>query len=65
MPGVVPGPEEGSVKPPRPVRVLGACGLIAAALTTLGGFIDCPALVGASGAVMFVANIYCLFSRSP
>lgn len=52
------------MKLPCPVRTLGACGLIAAALTALGGFIDRPGLVGASGAVMMVANVYCIARKT-
>lgn len=41
-----------------PLRFLGLAGLVAAAMTSLGGFCNVPALVGIAGAVMFVANAY-------
>lgn len=40
------------------VRVLGFCGLVASALAAAGGFMNMPALLGASGAVMFAGNVY-------
>lgn len=45
---------------PSPVRVLGACGLTAAALASLAGFLNQPSLLGMSGAVMVAANIYAM-----
>ena len=47
-----------------PVRVLGICGLIASALAALGGFANLPVLLGASGAVMFVGNLYATIKGS-
>jgi len=43
---------------PPSVRVLGVCGLFAAALIAIGGFFDAPILVGVSGALMVAANLY-------
>lgn len=41
-------------------RVLGFGGLIGAGLIGVGGFCDVPILVGLSGAVMIVANLYAM-----
>lgn len=46
---------------PSSVRVLGICGLTASAFAAAGGFLDKPALVGASGAVMLVGNLYAIW----
>jgi len=43
---------------PSAVRFLGFGGLVAAALVAFGGLCNVPWLVGASGVVMIVANIY-------
>lgn len=45
---------------PSPVRVLGVCGLCAAALSTAAGFFNAPVLLGLSGAVMVAANLYAM-----
>ena len=42
------------------VRVLGACGLLAAFCSALAGFMDVPFLLGLSGAVMVVGNVYAI-----
>lgn len=43
-----------------PVRVLGACGIVAAVLTTLGGALDQPALLAAAGFTMLLGNCHAL-----
>lgn len=40
--------------------MLGACGLAAAFLACASGFLDCPILLGVSGAVMAAANLYAM-----
>lgn len=45
-----------------PVRALGAAGIIAATLSSVGGFANAPSLVGAAGAVMLVGNLYALLA---
>lgn len=45
----------------RATRVLGICGLVAASLAAVGGFANVPALVGASGAVMLLGNLYAIW----
>ncbi len=45
------------------VRMLGACGLLSAACSALGGFTATPALVGAAGVVMLVGNLFALLDR--
>ena len=45
-----------------PVRALGAAGIIAATLSSIGGFANTPSLVGAAGAVMLVGNLYALLA---
>jgi len=47
----------------RAVRVLGACGILSAACSTLGGFMNLPALVGLAGLVMLIGNIFALADR--
>lgn len=47
-----------------PVRVLGCCGLFASGLVAASGFLNEPILLGISGAVMVVGNLYALFSRT-
>lgn len=42
------------------VRVLGACGLLAAVCSALAGFFGVPFLLGVSGAVMVVGNVYAI-----
>ena len=42
------------------VRVLGACGLLAAFCSALAGFMGVPFLLGLSGAVMVVGNVYAI-----
>lgn len=48
------------MKAPSAVRVLGACGLVAAALASTAGFLNVPVLLGLSGAVMVAGNIYAM-----
>ena len=43
-----------------PVRVLGACGLMASALAACSCFLGVPILLGMSGAVMVAGNLYAL-----
>lgn len=43
---------------PSAVRFLGFGGLVAAGLVAFGGLCNVPWLVGASGVVMIVANVY-------
>lgn len=43
---------------PSAVRFLGFGGLVAAGLVAFGGICNVPWLVGASGVVMIVANVY-------
>lgn len=43
-------------------KVLGVCGASASALAAIAGFADMPMLLGISGAVMFVGNLYAIFS---
>lgn len=42
------------------VRVLGACGLLAAFCSALAGFMGVPFLLGVSGAVMVIGNVYAI-----
>ena len=46
---------------PSPVRVLGAGGLLSAALSTAGGLTNRTVLIGIGSAVMLLANVYALF----
>lgn len=45
---------------PAAVRVLGACGLAASALSSAAGFFAMPSLLGVAGVVMTAANLYAL-----
>ncbi len=47
----------------RAVKVLGACGIISAACSALGGFAAQPALLGVAGVVMLFGNIFALVDR--
>lgn len=42
-------------------RVLGLCGLISACAAALGGFFHVPELVGVSGTIMIIGNLYAIF----
>lgn len=46
------------------VRVLGAAGLLAAALSSAAGFLPAPFLLGAAGVVMMAANLYALTANT-
>jgi hypothetical protein len=48
----------------RPMRVLGACGLVASGLLIVDGGLGSP-LRALAGLVMAAANIYCLVRRDP
>ena len=41
-------------------RVLGICGLVAAALTMAAGYASMPVLLGVSGTVMMIGNLYAM-----
>lgn len=45
---------------PAAVRVLGGCGLVAAALSSAAGFFASPSFLAAAGVVMMAANLYAL-----
>lgn len=42
------------------VRVLGAAGLLSAALSSAAGFFGAPFLLGVAGLVMIAANVYAI-----
>lgn len=42
-------------------KALGICGLSASALAMLSGFANIPLLLGVSGAIMVVGNLYAIF----
>lgn len=48
---------------PASVRVLGAAGIVSAALSITGGFLGVTELIGAGAAVMLAANLYALVWR--
>lgn len=43
-------------------KVLAAAGLTASIAVTLGGWLDVPALVGTSGAIMLIGNLFVLLN---
>lgn len=45
---------------PSAVRVLGVCGLLAAALSAAAGFLEVPILLGLAGTTMVVGNVYAI-----
>ena len=44
-------------------RVLGACGLVSAGLSAVGGFAHLPELIGVAGFVMLIGNLYAVLAR--
>lgn len=40
------------------IRVLGACGVLSAALSTASGFLNMPVFLGIAGAIMLFGNVY-------
>ncbi len=45
---------------PSPIRVLGLCGLLSAAFSTIGGFSGEVWLIGVASSVMLVGNLYAM-----
>lgn len=43
-----------------PVRMLGACGMLAALYSAISGFTDTPYLLGVAGLVMLLGNVFAM-----